>query len=217
MRLGDGVPLALSPDKQWVLSTPVAGDRLVLLPTGVGQPRTLPTGPIASYFPAARFLPDGQRFLVSAAEKDRPNRIYLQSIDGGDPQPVTAEGVFGRIAVLPDGEHFVTRGTDRRLAVFAIGGGEPRPLAGAERAGPADRRQRRRRVAVRRRAQRTCRPRWRACICGPDGASRCARCCRPIRPARWRFCASVMTPDARAYAYTFVRALSALYLVDGLR
>jgi hypothetical protein len=27
----------------------------------------------------------------------------------------------------------------------------------------------------------------------------------------------VMTPDARAYAYTFVRAISALFLVDGLR
>ena len=27
----------------------------------------------------------------------------------------------------------------------------------------------------------------------------------------------VMTPDARAYAYTFVRALSSLYIVDGLR
>jgi hypothetical protein len=27
----------------------------------------------------------------------------------------------------------------------------------------------------------------------------------------------VMTPDARSYAYTFVRALSSLYLVEGLR
>ncbi len=26
----------------------------------------------------------------------------------------------------------------------------------------------------------------------------------------------VMTPDARGYAYTFVRALSSLYVVDGL-
>jgi hypothetical protein len=42
VRLGEGVPLALSPDKQWVLSTPVAADRLVVLPTGVGQPKTLP-------------------------------------------------------------------------------------------------------------------------------------------------------------------------------
>ena len=45
---------------------------------------------------------------------------------------MTAEGSYGRIAVLRDGEHFVTRGQDRRLAIFAIAGGEPRPLAGAE-------------------------------------------------------------------------------------
>jgi hypothetical protein len=27
----------------------------------------------------------------------------------------------------------------------------------------------------------------------------------------------VMTPDARSYAYTFIRALSSLYVVDGIR
>jgi len=27
----------------------------------------------------------------------------------------------------------------------------------------------------------------------------------------------VMTPDNRAYAYTFVRAISSLYLVEGLK
>jgi len=27
----------------------------------------------------------------------------------------------------------------------------------------------------------------------------------------------VMTPDARSYAYTYVRAISALYLVEGIR
>ena len=48
-------------------------------------------------------------------------------------------------------------------------------------------------------------------------ASRCGRCCRPTRPARWSILRIVMTPDARAYVYTFIRALSALYLVDGLR
>ena len=48
----------------------------------------------------------------------------------GDPQPVTAEGSYGRIAVLRDGEHFVTRGQDRRLAIFAIAGGEPQAARG---------------------------------------------------------------------------------------
>jgi hypothetical protein len=51
VRLGEGVPLALSPDKQWVLSTPVAANQLVVLPTGAGQAKTLPKGEITSYFP----------------------------------------------------------------------------------------------------------------------------------------------------------------------
>ena len=41
VRLGEGVPLALSPDKQWVIATSVAGDRLTLLPTGVGQTKNI--------------------------------------------------------------------------------------------------------------------------------------------------------------------------------
>ena len=127
VRLGEGVPIALSPDKQWVLSTPVAADQLVLLPTGVGQPKTLPRGAITSYFPAARWLPDGRRFLISATASGQKTRVYLQSIESGDPTPVTAEGAYGRIAVLAGGETFVTRGVDRRLAVFSLAGGEPRP------------------------------------------------------------------------------------------
>ena len=98
----------------------------------VGQARPLPVGALASFFPSAKWLPDGRRFLVAAAEAGRPSRVYLQSIDGGDPQPVTAEGEFGRLAILADGERFVTRGKDRRLAIFRIAGGPPQPLAGAE-------------------------------------------------------------------------------------
>jgi hypothetical protein len=216
LRLGDGVPLALSPDKAWVLSTPVAADRLVVLPTGVGQARTLPRGPIASYFPAARFLPDGKRFLVSAAEKERPSRIYLQSIDGGDPQPVTPEGVFGRIAILPGGERFVTRDRQRQLAVFAVAGGDPRPVAGAERAdlpivaspdgewlyvqGAGEMPAQVARIHLR------------------SGRREPVRALLPPDPAGiMSVLRIVMTPDASAYAYTYVRALSALYVVDGLR
>jgi len=216
VRLGEGVPLALSPDRQWALSMPVAGDQLVVLPTGVGRARALPKGTIASYFPAARWLPDGRRFLVSANAGGRPNRVYLQSIDGGDPQAVTAEGAYGRIVVMADGESFVTRGLDRKLAVFQIAGGEPRPLAGAlprdlpivasgdgqwlyvQGAGefPAE---------IARVNLRT-------------GQRETVRTIAPADPAgAVSFLRIVMTPDARGYAYTFVRALSSLYLVDGLR
>ena len=215
VRLGEGVPLALSPDKQWVLSTPVKGDALVLLPTGAGQSRTLPRGPIASYFPAARWLPDGRRFLVSANEAGKRSRVYLQSIDGGDPQPVTAEGSYGRLAVL-SGEQFVTRGQDRRLAVFSIGGGEPKPLVGAE---PLD-------LPVVASAD----GEWLYVQGSGDMPGEIARvhlrsgkreAVRTLLPAdsagAMDILRTVMTPDGRTYAYTFVRALSSLYLVDGLR
>jgi eukaryotic-like serine/threonine-protein kinase len=216
VRLGDGVPLALSPDKEWVLSTPVAGDALVLLPTGAGQSKTLPRGPISSYFPVARWLPDGKRFLVSANESGKRPRVFLQSIDGGDPQPVTAEGEFGRLALVAGGDRFVTRGQDRRLAVFSIAGGTPKPVAGAEPRdlpivvsadgdwlyvqGAADLPGEIARINLR------------------TGQREPVRTLLPPDPAgAVSILRIVMTPDARMYAYTFVRALSSLYLVEGVR
>ena len=217
VRLGEGVPLALSPDKQWVLSTPVAANQLVLLPTGVGQSKALPRGAIASFFPGARWLPDSRRFLVSGTEEGRRSRVYLQSIDSGDPQPVTPEGSYGRIAVLSDGQSFVTRNEKRQLAVFSLNGAESRALAGAEprdlpivasadgewlyvHGGSSDLSAEVARVNLR------------------SGKREPVRTLAPPDPAGVvDILRIVMTPDARAYAYTFVRALSSLYMVEGLR
>ena len=218
VRLGEGVPLALSPDKQWVLSTPVAADQLVLLPTGVGQPQPLPNGPdrlllpgraLAARWPAIPGLRRPSRSARAASTCSRSTAAIRE--------PVTPEGVFGRIAVLPDGEHFVTRGIDRRLAVFSIAGGEPRALAGAEPRDRPDRRQRRRPMALRAERLASC-PREIARVHLRTGAREPVRSLLPPDPAgTMEILRIVMTPDARAYAYTFVRALSSLYLVDGLK
>ncbi len=216
VRLGEGVPLALSPDKRWVLALSVAGDQLTLLPTGVGQQRLLPTGPIRSYFPSARWLPDGREFLVSATAADGSGHVYRQSIDGGDPHAVSPSGSLGRLAIAPDGRGFVTRGPARRLTLFPLPEGEPRTVPGTEsgdlpivvgadgqslyvQAGSAipspivriDLRSGRRDVV------RTLSP------ADPTGVSAILRI--------------VLTPDARAYAYTYTRTVSALYLVSGIR
>ncbi len=216
VRLGEGVPLALSPDKKWVLSAPVNADHLVLLPTGVGEARRLPAGPIVSYFPSARWLPDGKEVLVVGAEKDRRSRVYLQSIDGGDPRPISKEGEFGRLVVMPDGKRFITRDLERRLAVFAIDGAtEPKRLQGTESRdlpivvspdgdwlfvqGPGEVPAEVARVRIR------------------DGRREPITTLSPPDPAgAMQILRIVMTPDARGYAYTFVRALSSLYVVDGL-
>ena len=180
-----------------------------------GSRRTLPRGPIASYFPAARWLPDGRRFLVSANEAGKRPRVYLQSIDAGDPQPVTAEGAYGRLAVLADGEQFVTRGQDRRLAHVLDRRRRAEPLAGAE---PTD-------LPIVASAD----GEWLYVQGGGDmpgeiarihlrsGKREAVRSLLPPDPAgAMDILRIVMTPDARTYAYTFVRALSSLYLVDGL-
>jgi hypothetical protein len=110
----------------------------------------------------------------------------------------------------------VTRGVDRRLALFSIAGGEPTPLAGAQGRdlpivasadrewlyvqGDADLPAEIARVNLR------------------NGTRERVRTLLPPDPAGTvSILRIVMTPDARAYAYTFVRALSSLYLVDGLR
>ena len=49
-------------------------------PPGWARRGRCPPGRSRSYFPAARFLPDGQRFLVSAAAKDRPTP-HLPAVD----------------------------------------------------------------------------------------------------------------------------------------
>jgi eukaryotic-like serine/threonine-protein kinase len=216
VRLGEGVPLALSPDKKWVLSIPVNAEHVVLLPTGVGEARRLPAGPIVSYSPFARWLPDGTRVLVVGAGKDQQSRVYVQSIEGGDPQPVSREGEYGRLVVTPDGQRFITRDTERRLALFSIGGTTaPTRLEGTGSRdlpivispdgewlyvqGPGDVPAEVARIRIR------------------DGRREAVTTLSPPDPAgAMQILRIVMTPDARAYAYTFVRALSSLYIVDGL-
>jgi Tol biopolymer transport system component len=215
VRLGEGVPLALSPDTKWVVATSVAGDRMTLLPTGVGQQKTLPRGNITNYFPSARWLPNGREILFSGTETGKRSRIWRQSVDGSDPRPITPEGVFGRIAILPDGKRFVTRGLDRRLAVFSLDGGESQPLTTAE---PPD-------LPIVASSDGALLyvhagadvPAQIASINLRTGERKLVRSLRPPDPSGvTSILRVVMTPDARSYAYTYVRAISALYLVEGL-
>jgi hypothetical protein len=187
----------------------------MLLPTGIGKPKPLPRGNIASYFPAARWLPDGRRFLVSGTETGRKSRVFLQSIDSGDPRPVTPEGAYGRLTVLDGGTKFVTRGLERRLTIYSLSNAEPRVVAGTA---PGD-------LPI------TASPdgEWLFVQSDSDlptqivrinlrnGRREAVRSLVPPDPAGvMNILRIVATPDAKSYAYTFVRALSSLYIVDGL-
>jgi hypothetical protein len=106
IRLGSGEGLAISSDGRWVIAQKQESpSQLVLMPTGAGAARALTKDDIAHT--AAQFLRDGKRFVFVGFKPGRPPRTWVQSIDGGEPTPVTPEGVTG-VLVTPDGTQLLS-------------------------------------------------------------------------------------------------------------
>jgi Tol biopolymer transport system component len=132
VRLGEGNAEAISPDGKWVLASLIRTSpvQLVLLPTGVGEPRPLPPDAL-SHDGGAAFLPDGRRVLFVANEPGRPPRVFVQDLDGGSPRAVTEEGVTGTV-ITPDGGHVVVRDPGGDLSLHPLDEGAARPVPGLE-------------------------------------------------------------------------------------
>lgn len=107
-RLGDGRAIALSPDGKWVLAR-VEGspNRLLLIPTGPGQPREMGSAALDGYY-AAGFYPDGTKIWFNGSEHGHPNRSFIQPLDGGEARPLTPEGLPGR-GIRPGGAQMLVR------------------------------------------------------------------------------------------------------------
>jgi hypothetical protein len=129
IRLGEGSAGGLSPDGKWALAVvPGSPERVVLLPTGPGQPSEVPLPGIEHVENGmARFLPDGKRILLFGNEPGRPARTYVQDLSGGNPKAVTPEGVQTLIC-SPDGNYVAAWRKMREIVLYPIAGGEARAL-----------------------------------------------------------------------------------------
>ena len=125
VRLGDGGFGALSPDGQWVLAADGSPSKLVLLPTGVGQPRQL-TDNKTEHF-GWGWLPDGKSVVFSTADPGHGPRTYQLSVEGGTPRPLTPEGVSGGL-VTPDGKYLLAVDAKRERWLYPVAGGEPQKV-----------------------------------------------------------------------------------------
>ncbi|MBA3639635.1 MAG: PD40 domain-containing protein, partial [Acidobacteria bacterium] len=129
VRLGDGIAAEFSPDGRSVLAL-MAGEptRVNVMPAGPGTTQTLARGQIETHSWAA-WMPDGRRVVLSGNEPGRGSRLYLQSLDGGDPLAFTGEGVhlapYRARPVSPDGRVVIAIGPDRLPALYPIDGGAP--------------------------------------------------------------------------------------------
>jgi hypothetical protein len=131
IRLGEGRPLALSPDAQWALAVQDdASTQVVLLPTRTGDVKPLPRGPIAEYLDWAAWSPDRRRIFLAGRDASDVRRTYVQDVDGGDPRPITPEGFVG-LLLSPKGETLAT--VDRYGEYYLCpvdGKSDPTPLPG---------------------------------------------------------------------------------------
>ena len=131
VRLGEGAPLAVSANRQWVLSSvPSEPVKLVLYPVGAGTARRLDHGEFVSITGAA-FAANGVDIVVCGNEKAMAPKCYAGSVNGGSFRPFTSAS--GRsVAFTPDGSAIVVA-TDsgiRRISVrdgalSSVAGGKP--------------------------------------------------------------------------------------------
>jgi serine/threonine protein kinase/Tol biopolymer transport system component len=134
VRLGQGSANAFSPDGKWalVLRQNVSPPDFILLPTGVGEKRPVSTGKVTPG--VGQFFPDSKRILFQGSEGGHPSRIYVVSVDGGEPHAITPEGfALGAYphAISPDGTRVAVVGNDG-IALVSAEGGTPQPVRGSQ-------------------------------------------------------------------------------------
>ncbi len=218
VRLGDGDAWGLSPDGKWVLSIPFAVPgavrTLTLLPTGVGEPRTLDDATLDHV--TASWFRDGKRLLIAASEAGAATRLYVRDLGKGRPQPITPAGVWHEATISPDGERVATIGPDGLVTLYPVDPGPPRPVPGAEPGDlPAQFSDNGRALYLFRRGE------WPAPVYRVDlhsGRKELVVNIQPAEPAgstgivgRFR-----ITPDGQWYAYSYDRSITELFLVRGL-
>jgi eukaryotic-like serine/threonine-protein kinase len=129
--IGEGYAVVISRDKRWALSRKVGNPGpILLLPIGAGQPRQINPPKLQVMCCGASFLSDNRRIVYVAREAGRPLRAWMQDITGGDPQPITDEGVIGWM-VSPDDKWLIATRDLNTLNLFApVSGGKPQKIAG---------------------------------------------------------------------------------------
>jgi Tol biopolymer transport system component len=213
VRLGTGSGLALSPDGRWAIVLDLsAPDHAVLLPTGAGQARKLPKGRLAQLHHAS-FAEDGRQIVLGGNEAGRDLRMWVQSVDGGDPRPISEEGVGGPPS--PDLAWAAVE-TPQGYQIVRLDGSQPPRIVpglgaydqvlGFTRDG--------RSLVVRGRGRQPARM-LRVEIA--TGRRTELAMVGPGEGAGGRVSSVEITDDGGAYAYTFVDPLNTLYVASGLR
>lgn len=217
VRLGDGAALALSPDGRRAIVRASADDAyLDVIPTGAGEATRIERAGLRLF--SARWLADGRRVVVRGQAGSGRPRLFVMEVDGSSVRAITPEDLAFRATAWRESPvgAWVALSTAQGVELFPVTGGVAQRVPGSSaqwlvvgwiREGllVADAPAAGGTVYVvdvatgRRRAWAQLEPRDPAGIMNMDLTS------------------LVVTPDGRWYAYSWHRAVSDLFLVEGWR
>ena len=206
---------ALSPDGRWAIVRSEAESRgFDVIPTGAGAPFRMERPGLTLL--DVRWLPDRPQVVASARAGDGPARLYLVDVEGSAVRPVTPPDLAigsGGWALAPAGD-MVAVSTGQQIELFPVAGGASRGVPGDTGAwsvvGWIENG-----ILVSRRPE----------VGGPvlsvdpvTGRRAPWADIQPQDPAgimSLDLGTLVVTPDGRGYGYSWHRAISDLYLVEG--
>jgi len=186
-----------------------------MLPTKAGASKAITNDGIDHI--GATWHPDGERIVFSGTEPGHAMRIYVQDLEGGKPKPITPEGGGNiGVSVSPDGKFTQGFGPDGKRWIFPLEGGDPRPIPGLEpNEGFDGWSEDGWSIFVHNRAGLPC------IVSRVDLATGKRTPWKQIAPADAAGVDSAggiyLTPDAKSFVYSYVRTLSDLYVVEGLK
>jgi Tol biopolymer transport system component/predicted Ser/Thr protein kinase len=215
IRLSEGFGTGLSPDGKWALArTNVTSPPLFQLPTGVGEAKLLTHDAMNHLW--ARWLPDGKQILFSGNDAGHGVRLYVENPEEAKARPITGEGVSPFFQISPKGDVVAGVGPDHKIYLYPVGGGEPAPVSGntgdeAPTGWSADGHS----LYVFRFGEIP------AKVYELELSTGKRKLWKELVPADSAGIDTIrgitITPDAKAYVYGYIRTLSDLYVVDGLK
>jgi eukaryotic-like serine/threonine-protein kinase len=116
--LGPGAGAKFSPDGATVATNvPSRPPQIALNPVGAGESRRVAPGDLTNLRASAAWFPDGKHLLLIGAPEGQPLRTYVMDVEGGKTQALGPADFFG-IAVAGDGKRIAGRNAAEEAEVF---------------------------------------------------------------------------------------------------